>query len=93
MPRLGAIACWDGGSDGAGHVAVVEEIIDASTNTYKISNSAYNSYYFQYQTVTNNVFQSNYTFQGFIYCPLSWTDDNEYYFIRRNRHRKVALKI
>ena len=77
VPQLGAVACWDGGSDGAGHVAIVEEIIDAANGIYKISNSAYNSYYFQYQTVTNNVFQSNYTFQGFIYNPLSFDELTE----------------
>lgn len=83
-PQLGAVACWDGGSDGAGHVAIVEEI--TGPNSYKISNSAYNSYYFQYQTVTNNVFQSNYTFQGFIYCPLSWdTDVLDIYLMKRKR--------
>lgn len=92
-PMLGAIACWSGGSDGAGHVAVVEEIIDAVNGTFKISNSAYNSYYFQYQTVTNFVFQSNYTFQGFIYNPKSWewSGDFEVYWMKSRRRRKPVI--
>lgn len=90
VPRLGAVACFSGGSDGLGHVAIVEEIIDANAGTFKISNSAYGSYYFQYQTVTNFVFQSNYQFQGFIYNPLDFdTDDYDIYasVIRRRRRR------
>lgn len=90
-PQLGAVACWDGGSDGAGHVAIVEEI--TNSNSYKISNSAYNSYFFQYQTVTNNVFQSNYTFQGFIYCPLSWDFDEIDIYLLKKRRKGVSVTI
>ena len=65
-PKLAAVACWSGGSDGAGHVGIVE---DTDSTGYWMSNSAYNSYMFRYQHITNNFFQSGYTFQGFIYFP------------------------
>lgn len=92
IPQLGAIACWSGGSDNAGHVAVVENIINA--NSYMISNSAYNSYYFQYQQVNNNYFQAGYTFQGFIYNPLSWdTDTLDIYLMKKRKNKKVVIRI
>lgn len=97
VPRLGAVACWDGGTDGAGHVAIVEDIIDAANGIYMISNSAYNSYFWQYQQVTNNVFQSNYTFQGFIYCPLSFdedlTDEEIAIYFGRKKRGKLRLQF
>lgn len=75
-PQLGAVACWSGGSDGAGHVGVVERI-NSDTDWY-MSESAYNGYRYRYTRIINNYFQSNYTFQGFIYLPsmylfgISW---------------------
>lgn len=70
-PRLGAIACWRKGqagysADGAGHVAVVEEI---NGSTFKISQSGYGSsnpfWLTTYQTGSES--HGAYTFQGFIY--------------------------
>lgn len=67
-PQLGAIICfW---SANAGHVAVVEEIIDA--DTIRTSNSAYHETIFYTQVLrrSNNwVWNNNFTFQGFIYLP------------------------
>lgn len=77
-PKLGAIICWRKGvvgddSDGAGHVAVVEEI--SSDGTITTSNSAYGGTRFYTQTLspdTNGIYQlSGYTFQGFIYLPIT----------------------
>ena len=70
-PKLGAIACWSKGRvnygpDGAGHVAVVEDILeDGSILT---SNSAYLGSRFYMRTIKApyNI-GSAYTFQGFIY--------------------------
>lgn len=67
-PRLGAIICFS--SAAQGHVAIVEEIIDH--DTIVTSNSAYHSTIFYTQTLrraNNWVWNSNFTFQGFIYLP------------------------
>lgn len=66
-PKLGAVICFDHPSSG-GHVAVVEEIVDA--NTIYTSESDYYGYRFRYRKRTNNGNwgqDSSYTFQGFIY--------------------------
>lgn len=75
-PRVGAIGCAMkgstlGGSDGAGHVWIVEKV-NSSTSTYT-SESGYGSTAFWNQTRTNNNgrwgLSSGYTFRGFIYLP------------------------
>lgn len=75
-PRAGAIMCWQkgttlSGSDGAGHVAVVERVnSDGSVYT---SESGYGSSAFWNQTRYDNNGRwgigSGYTFRGFIYNP------------------------
>ena len=73
-PKLGAIACWSGGSGGAGHVAVVEQI--NSNGTMVISESSWSAtdYWFRTATINQNGSRwSNYTFQGFIYLLDSAT--------------------
>lgn len=72
-PRLGAIACWRKGSvnsssDGAGHVAVVEQInADGSIVT---SNSNYSGKRFFTQKFAKGYALSGQVFQGFIYLPV-----------------------
>lgn len=75
-PKAGAIMVWQKGStlsgnDGAGHVAIVEKIIDA--NTIYTSESGYGSNAFWNSTRKNNNGRwgigSGYTFRGFIYNP------------------------
>ena len=74
-PKLGAVICWRRGavgddSDGAGHVAIVEQIND--DGSIVTSNSAWNSTNFYLQTLqpgSNYTWNDNYTFQGFIYNP------------------------
>lgn len=74
-PKLGAIACWSKGvagksSDGAGHVAVVEEIYpDGSILT---SNSAWKGTNFYTKKLAKGYKVSGYTFQGFIYPPIDF---------------------
>lgn len=78
-PKLGAIICWAKGnvgddSDGSGHIAVVEEI--QSNGTITTSNSAYGGTRFYTQTISpvNGVYSlSGYTFQGFIYLPITFS--------------------
>lgn len=75
-PALGAVICWAKGkvgvsSDGAGHVAIVEEI--KSNGDIVTSNSGYNSTRFWMQTFTkaSGYSMNGYTFQGFILPPDS----------------------
>lgn len=73
-PKVGAIMCWQhgtlSGSDGAGHVAIVEKVI-SDTEVYT-SESSYGGKAFFNATRkkgTGNWGISNYTFRGFIYNP------------------------
>ena len=88
-PALGAIMCWKGdtsantdGNGGHGHVAIVEKInADGSIVT---SESAWNDSRYWWTTDRSKGDNGNwgqstaYTFQGFIYCPItvSATKDN-----------------
>jgi surface antigen len=77
--KLGAVICWAKGipgddSDGAGHVAVVEKInADGSILT---SNSAWNSTLFYEKLIQSDYELAGYTFQGFIYNPVSFNADD-----------------
>ena len=75
-PKAGAIMVWQKGStlsgnDGAGHVAIVEKVIDA--NTVYTSESSYGGSTFWNSTRKNSNGRwgigSGYTFRGFIYNP------------------------
>lgn len=74
-PKLGAVICWRKGvtgnsSDGAGHVAIVEEI--KANGDIVASNSGYKSTRFWMQTFTKAsgyAMGAAYAFQGFIYPP------------------------
>lgn len=75
-PKVGAIMCWQkgatlSGSDGAGHVAVVEAVYDNNhvyTSESGYGNSAFwNSH--RYNTNGRWGLGSGYTFRGFIYNP------------------------
>ena len=74
-PKLGAVICWrkgqaGNGSDGAGHVAVVEVIYD--NGDILTSNSAWKGTRFYTRRITKASgysLGSGYTFQGFIYNP------------------------
>ena len=68
-PKVGAIMCW--GNSGAGHVGLVERVID--NNTVYTSESGYGSSAFWNSTRSNNNgrwgLNSNYYFRCFIYLP------------------------
>lgn len=70
-PTLGGIMCWSGGSKGAGHVAMVEDI--CSGNKIYTSESYWGSYAFfnAYRTNDNGRWGmgSNFKFQGCIINP------------------------
>lgn len=83
-PKVGAVICWRKGkagdsSDGAGHVAIVEEV--KSNGDVVTSNSAYNGTRFYTKTYkkSNNYYMgSKYTFQGFIYIPKDYENAKTY---------------
>lgn len=67
-PKLGAVACWYGGTDG-GHVAIVEKI--NSDGSIETSNSAWNGdrFYSQKLYPPAYTWSDYFTLQGFIYNP------------------------
>lgn len=78
-PKVGSIICWAKGSastykDGAGHVAMVEQV--NHDMSIVIGQSGSNSSRFWTQTLKPPYnFGSGYTFQGFIYLPIEFDDD------------------
>lgn len=83
-PRLGAIACWAKGkvgdaSDGAGHVAIVEQIhADGSITTSESGWSASKAFWTTHRKNDGNWRQSaSYRFLGFIYNPAVSDADGE----------------
>ena len=86
-PKVGAVICWQKGkiktgSDGAGHVAVVEEVkangdILISQSGYKKYNGAYYANFWT-KIITKSSgysFGSAYKFRGFIYCPVEFEEE------------------
>ena len=77
-PKLGAIVCYkagkvNDGSDGAGHVCVVEEI--KPNGDIVTSNSAWNGDEFYLKTITKASgyqYATSRQFQGFIYCGIEF---------------------
>lgn len=67
----GAVICFER-SGASGHVAIVEEMGYSGNRKYIVtSNSAWNSTYFYMQTLYEDegyTWNSDYHFQGFIYC-------------------------
>ena len=73
-PKLGAIIVWAKGSaktskDGAGHVAVVEQV--NSDGSFVISQSGYKSKRFWTSRIPKSCALNGYRFLGFIYLPIS----------------------
>lgn len=89
-PKLGAIICWRAGnaksnSDGAGHVAVVEQIksngdIVISQSAYTRNKAEYSAKTFYTSTVTKASgyqYSSDRPLQGFIYCGIEYDNAPE----------------
>ena len=82
-PKLGSIICWRQGvvknsKDGAGHVAVVEQILD--NGDLVCSQSHWNGV--EFDTVTIHrlggyKYKDGFELQGFIYCGLSFSTKEE----------------
>lgn len=79
-PKLGAVACWrkgqtGNGSDGYGHVAIVEEI--KANGDIVTSESAYGGARWSRKTYTaaKGYNFGSYVFLGFIYLPIEFDED------------------
>ena len=80
-PKLGAIICWragqtGNGADGAGHVAVVEQV--KANGDIVTSNSAWKGTEFYTQTLTKAsgyMYDSTRPLLGFIYCGLEFDSE------------------
>lgn len=77
-PRLGAIIVWGRGEignddDGAGHVAVVEQI--NPDGSFVVSGSGWGGPLFWLEDVPADCSRSGYDFLGFIYCPIVFDED------------------
>ena len=80
-PKLGAVVCWRAGqthnsSDGAGHVAVVEEI--KPNGDIVVSQSAYGGQKFYISTITKAsgyMYASSRPLVGFINCGIDFDDE------------------
>ena len=76
-PRVGAIMCWGKNPNKAGHVAIVEEVID--NNTVYTSESGWGSSKIFWNSKRNNDngrwgLNTNYYFRCFIYLPKDVQD-------------------
>lgn len=67
VPKPGAVCCWKGGSDGSGHVAIVETV-DAD-GSFTISESSWTRFFFRTRSgmTADHMDEGNLIFQGFIY--------------------------
>lgn len=70
-PKVGAVCCWEGKGDRAGHVAIVEKV--NSDGSILTSNSAYGGTRFYMLTIKKPYgLGYYYPFQGFIYLPINY---------------------
>ncbi len=75
-PKVGAVAVWRRGkvgveSDGAGHVAIVEEVY--KDGSFLTSNSAWGgALFYTKKYPANNYNNGDYIFLGFIYLPIEF---------------------
>lgn len=77
--KLGAVICWAKGvvgddSDGAGHVAIVEQL--NADGTILTSNSGYPDTLFYQKLIPADYELAGYRFQGFIYNPINFNADD-----------------
>lgn len=75
VPQVGAVMCWGGGYyEGAGHVAIVEQVIDNNTVITSESNYSGARWYSKTRhrgSDGNWSMGDNFWFQGFIYNPYA----------------------
>lgn len=75
-PKPGAIACWKGGTNGQGHVAMVNTVNGDGSITV-CESGYYSRIRFQTKTIPAPYNRDGLTFQGFIYNPAAETTRQE----------------
>ena len=95
-PKLGAVICWrkgntGNGSDGYGHIAVVEQIKE--DGTIVTSESAYGGSRWKSKEykAPNYYLASGYVFQGFIYLPITFGD--EAVTVKQKSNTEIAKEV
>ncbi len=98
-PRVGAVICWrkgvaGDGSDGAGHVGIVEAVnADGSIVTSESGWQSSTFWWTKTRSNDGNWGQSSaYTFQGFIYSPVDFdgSGNTELTYVTGNRYLSQA---
>ena len=95
--KLGAIICYKKGKahnsqDGAGHVAVVEDIYP--DGSILISESHWKGNIFNTKRLSSDYFYNNsLTFQGFIYNPLNFEQKVSKYILGKTYKTNVILRV
>lgn len=98
-PKLGAVICWRKGKagvtgDGAGHVAVVEQI--KANGDIVTSESDYGGARFITRTYTKKsgyYLGDGFTFQGFIYPPVNFEEEKAKYTTGTYRVNTAVLTV
>lgn len=98
-PKVGAVICWSKGKagvsgDGAGHVAIVEQV--KANGDIITSESGYSSYRWkmrEYKKSNNYYLGSKYTFQGFIYLPLTFEDGATTNSSKKKSNTEIAKEV
>ena len=95
-PKLGAVICWRKGkagvaSDGAGHVAIVEQI--KSNGDIVTSESVYGGARFRTKTYTkaSGYALANHVFQGFIYLPVTFEEEKT--AAKKKTNKEIAQEV
>lgn len=96
-PKLGAVVCWAKGkvgvgSDGAGHVAIVEQI--NPDGSIVCSESNYGGTRFNLRTLKAPYsLGSKYTFQGFIYLPIEFEEEKPKVILVKKSNEEIAKEV
>lgn len=98
-PKLGAVICWRKGkagvaSDGAGHVAIVEQI--KSNGDIVTSESVYGGARFRTKTYTkaSGYALASHVFQGFIYLPVTFEEEKtSTTSVKKKSNKEIAQEV
>ena len=95
-PKLGAVICWRKGkagnqNDGAGHVAIVEQI--NADGSILCSESNYGGSRFNMRKLKAPYsLGSTYTFQGFIYLPMTFEEEPKVVVVKKS-NEEIAKEV
>lgn len=83
-PKIGSIICWSKGNpknpkDGAGHVAIVEDIYLDGTILCTMSGSNTNKKFWRQKLTPPYSYGKKYNLQGYIYNPIEYTEPKTHF--------------